>query len=137
MGRKFKSRQEVDFVVVGSGAAGGVMVRELSQAGYDVVVLEQGPYLRASDFKHDELETFFNLEWMGGIGNDFPQTYRQTESEVAVRPDGGLPVLIYARMVGGSSVHFTANYWRFHPIDFAERSLLGAIPNTGARGKAK
>jgi choline dehydrogenase-like flavoprotein len=34
----------VDFVVVGSGAAGGVMARELSQAGdFSVLVFEQGP----------------------------------------------------------------------------------------------
>ena len=29
-------------------------------------------------------------------------------------------------MVGGSSNHFTANFWRFHEVDFKERSLLGA-----------
>ena len=41
------------------------------------------------------------------------------------------PPLWYARTVGGTSVHFTANYWRFHEIDFNERSVLGAIPGTG------
>ena len=34
-------------------------------------------------------------------------------------------------MVGGSSLHYTANYWRFHEIDFAERSALGPIAGTG------
>ena len=34
-------------------------------------------------------------------------------------------------IVGGSSNHFTANYWRFHEIDFNERSVLGSIPGTG------
>jgi choline dehydrogenase-like flavoprotein len=33
-------------------------------------------------------------------------------------------------MVGGSSNHFTANYWRFHEVDFNERSLLGEIAGT-------
>ena len=28
-------------------------------------------------------------------------------------------------------MHFTANYWRFHEIDFIERSVHGAIPGTG------
>lgn len=28
-------------------------------------------------------------------------------------------------------MHFTANYWRFHEIDFAERSKVGAVPGTG------
>ncbi len=34
-------------------------------------------------------------------------------------------------LVGGSSTHYTANFWRFHEIDFNERSVLGAIPGTG------
>ena len=33
--------------------------------------------------------------------------------------------------VGGASLHYTANYWRFHEIDFNERSVLGAIAGTG------
>jgi choline dehydrogenase-like flavoprotein len=41
------------------------------------------------------------------------------------------PPLFYARGVGGSSVHFTANFWRFHEIDFIERSRLGPIAGTG------
>ena len=41
--RTFRTSDDVDFLIVGSGAAGGVMARELSQAGFDVVVLEQGP----------------------------------------------------------------------------------------------
>ena len=28
-------------------------------------------------------------------------------------------------------MHFTANYWRFHEIDFNERSALGPISGTG------
>jgi hypothetical protein len=39
--------------------------------------------------------------------------------------------LVYARMVGGSRTHFTANFWRFHQIDFHERSVLGSIAGTG------
>ena len=38
---------------------------------------------------------------------------------------------MYGRCVGGSSVHFTANFWRFHEIDFIERSKVGEIPGTG------
>ena len=38
----FPTREEVDFVIVGSGAAGGVMAKELSTAGHSVVLLEQG-----------------------------------------------------------------------------------------------
>jgi choline dehydrogenase-like flavoprotein len=41
------------------------------------------------------------------------------------------PALWYGRAVGGGSLHYTANYWRFREIDFIERSVLGAIPGTG------
>ena len=52
-GVRYAPTDEVDFAIVGSGAAGGVMARELSRNGFRVVVLEQGPYLREADFKHD------------------------------------------------------------------------------------
>jgi len=42
---KFKTREEVDFVIVGSGTAGGVLARELSTNGFSVVVLEQAHLL--------------------------------------------------------------------------------------------
>jgi choline dehydrogenase-like flavoprotein len=127
--RKFKSGETVDFVVVGSGAAGGVMARELAQAGFTVLVLEQGPRLTPSDFEHDELKYSF----LHGITNDpdsSPQTFRRDPSSPGVRYQGANP-LVYARIVGGSSNHFTANFWRFHEIDFRERSVLGSISGTG------
>jgi choline dehydrogenase-like flavoprotein len=127
--RTFKPSEMVDFVVVGSGAAGGVMARELSQAGFSVVVLEQGPRLGPRDFEHDELK----YNYLSGITVDpriSPQTFRDDPGQVAERPAMGNS-LVYARIVGGSSAHFTANYWRFHENDFHERSLLGGIAGTG------
>ena len=76
-GRTFKSTETVDFLVVGSGAAGGVMARELSQAGFSVLVFEQGPRLGPADFEHDELKYFF----LNGITVDpkvSPQSFRKT-----------------------------------------------------------
>ena len=37
----FKNDEAVDFVIVGSGSAGGILAKELSTAGFDVVVFEQ------------------------------------------------------------------------------------------------
>lgn len=129
--RTYQTREAVDFVVVGSGAAGGVVARELSRAGFSVVVLEQGAYRRASDFHHDEFGVWFLGELIGDP-TDFPVSFRPTADQAAVPagPDA-LPAAVYARTVGGSSVHFTANYWRFRPVDFQERSLLGPIAGTG------
>lgn len=127
---RFPTREPVDFVVVGSGAAGGVMAKELTSAGFDVVLFEQGPYLRQQDFRHDELGHIYHAEWLGGNQGEHPQTFRRMETQEAEVLDF-LPPLIYARLVGGSSVHFTGNYWRFHEIDFIERSVLGSIEGTG------
>jgi choline dehydrogenase-like flavoprotein len=127
---RYQEREEVDFVIVGSGAAGGIMAKELSTAGFSVVVLEQGPYLRSSDFKHDELGQLFAGEGLVGSLEDFPQTIRRSEEEEA-QLAVGLPPVFYAQLVGGSSAHFTANFWRFRPIDFQERSVWGEIPGTG------
>src|SRR5882762_915586 len=53
---RFETQTQVDFVVIGAGAAGGIIAKELSTAGFQVVVLEQGPYLKEKDFNHDEIK---------------------------------------------------------------------------------
>ena len=124
--KRFPQGTTVDFVVVGSGAAGGVMAKQLSTAGFSVVVLEQGPWIQQEKFMelHDEVAVFFNSALSNNPAKQ-PQTFRKTPSEAAKpagTPDG------YHRLVGGGSVCFTANYWRLHEVDFVERSKLGPIP---------
>jgi choline dehydrogenase-like flavoprotein len=121
-GVAFPTSNPVDFLVIGAGAAGGVVAKELATAGFRVVVLEQGPYLHERDYSHDEIKYVFQP----GLTNDpkvQPITYRRTETE-KVR---AMKAIEYGRQVGGGSVHFTANYWRFHESDFQERSLFGAV----------
>ncbi len=125
----YQPSDEVDFVIVGSGAAGGVLAMELSKAGHSVVVMEQGPFVKQQEFNHDEYDHLFKQKYIGGDTGEFPQTFRQTAAEEAQVQDF-IPPLLYAKLVGGSSVHFTANYWRFHEIDFNERSVLGPIEGT-------
>ncbi len=125
---QFKTRDAVDFVIIGSGSAGGILAKELSTSGFDVVVLEQGPYRKASDFTHDELSVFNRYELYGGGQEVHAQTFRHDANETATMP--AEPPVGYARGVGGSSVHFTANFWRFRQSDFKERSLLGSISGT-------
>ncbi len=128
---RFPTREPVDFVIVGSGAAGGVLARELSQAGFDVVVLEQGPYRTAADFGHDEFKNFILGDLSGHPAWNDPQTFRADASREATVSAGGVPPALYARTVGGASVHFSGNYWRMRPLDFKERSLLGPMSGTG------
>src|ERR1700704_5241373 len=125
---RYRPSDVVDFIVVGCGAAGGILAKELSTAGFRTVVLEQGPWRHEKDFKHDEVDVIFR----SGLTNDFrkqPNTFRKAPGEPAIRQ----PAVEYGRMVGGGSVHFTSNYWRFHPEDFRERSTLGAVPGADLR----
>jgi len=125
----FRDSDTVDFVIVGSGAAGGVIARELAQGGLSVVVLEQGPRFSPRSFRHDELKDWY----LGGITNDAvknPQTFRNHEAAKA-EVQKVKPALWYGRGVGGGTLHYTANYWRLHEIDFIERSVLGPIRGTG------
>jgi choline dehydrogenase-like flavoprotein len=123
---KYKTSDEVDFIIVGSGAAGGVLAKELSTNGFRVVVLEQGPYIRESDFAHDEAKVL-QQDLLTNHPERQPNSFRKTPEEKA-KPQR---TVAYGRCVGGSSVHFTANYWRFHEIDFVERSKVGPVAGTG------
>jgi choline dehydrogenase-like flavoprotein len=126
---KYRDSEAVDFVVIGSGASGGVIARELSQAGLSVVLLEQGPRLLPAHVRHDELKDWY----LGGVTNDAvknPQTFRNDATKNATLQKFK-PPLWYGRAVGGGTLHYTANFWRLHEIDFIERSVLGAIPGTG------
>ena len=122
----YKPSEEVDFAIVGSGAAGGVLAKELSTAGFKVVVLEQGRWISPSNFSHDEI-AIGEENQLTNNPHQQPQTFRRTPQDKAQKQFA----VIYGRLVGGGSVHFTGNFWRFHEIDFAERSRRGEIAGTG------
>jgi choline dehydrogenase-like flavoprotein len=121
----YKPSEEIDFVIVGSGAAGGVLTKELSTAGFKVVVLEQGRFIPPEDFGHDEIAQSQERALVNDAKRQ-PQTFRRTPQDKAERQLSAT----YGCCVGGGTVHFTGNFWRFHEIDFVERSRRGAIPGT-------
>jgi len=59
-----------DVVIVGSGAGGGVVAKELAEAGKDVIVIEKGAYLNEADFNQKEGDMIANLyEKSGALSN--------------------------------------------------------------------
>ena len=122
---RFAPSDTVDFAIVGSGAAGGIIAKELATAGFTVVVLEQGPRLTEKQFDHDEFATFMRGRWSNNPATQ-PQSFRSSPTAKAE------PALaaIYGRLVGGSNAHFTGNFWRMRPLDFNEASVLGGVPGT-------
>ncbi len=129
--RTFKPSDEVDVVVIGSGAAGGSVAWELALAGVNVLVLEAGPYRTEKDVTHDDMRIFVQNELFNDV-KKYPQSYRPTAKDKATPVTGGIESgLMYARTVGGSSYHWTANFWRLRPTDFNERTTFGNIPGSG------
>ena len=104
-----------DVVVVGLGAAGGVAVLPLAQAGIDVVGLEAGTWLTKKDFAPDEIRN--NVR-------DWPMAVQKAQGEVPTqRPNakanttrGGSHPMMNA--VGGTTLHYWAQSWRLNPWDF-------------------
>ena len=125
---RFAPADTVDFVIVGSGAAGGIIAKELATAGFSVVVLEQGPRLTEKQFDHDEFATFMQGRWSNNPATQ-PQSFRTSPSANA---ETALAA-IYGRLVGGSNAHFTGNFWRMRPLDFNEASVLGGVAGHGTR----
>src|SRR4029079_4895625 len=122
---------EVDFVVIGSGAAGGIMAKQLSTAGFSVVVLEQGgwgKFGRDWEYTKDELVN----------GNPAPadrlmsdpsrqrNTFRRTEEEKA-----GPGTHAYGCVVGGGTVTYGGSSWRHLPWEFNEKPHVGAVAGSG------
>src|SRR5262249_57995802 len=93
---RFPLREPVDFVIVGSGAAGGIIAKELATAGFSVVVLEQGPRLTESQFDHDEFGAFMRIKFANSPETQ-PHTFRASSKDKARTTQ----VLVYGRLVGG------------------------------------
>jgi gluconate 2-dehydrogenase alpha chain len=110
--------EKTDVVIVGVGAAGGILAAELGKAGMKVIGLERGPRLATEDFTaHDELRFFQRQDLRPNVKRQ-PITWRPNAD---TRADP-LPVLNYGNQAGGGSVHYGAVSWRFHEDDFRARS---------------
>ena len=129
---KYKPTTEVDFVVIGSGAAGGIMAKELSVAGFSVVVLEQGgagAYGHEQDYGKDELLNIYPSGPEDRFMSDPRKqrnTYRPNDKVKAVPSKMTLPFVL-----GGGTVTYGGSSWRHLPYEFNEATHEGAIAGTG------
>ncbi|MEQ1912092.1 MAG: GMC family oxidoreductase [Vicinamibacterales bacterium] len=128
---QFTPATEVDFVVIGSGAGGGIMAKQLSTAGFTVVVLEQGgwgKYGKEHEYTKDEY-----LNDAGGMDYQLmsdpvrqPNTFRRTDKE-----DASPGTHSYGCVVGGGTVTYGGSSWRHLPWEFNEATVTGGVPGTG------
>jgi len=125
--------KKVNVVVVGSGAGGGIVAKELASAGLSVVVFERGKMHTAADFNHSELDSQYSVPpAYGPTVYPNPRTFRYTDRETArlVYPGVNDQYGKTAAAVGGGTLAYGGASWRFKREDFRMRSTYGTIPGT-------
>ena len=116
-------QKKVDIVSIGAGWTAGIMAWKLCSDGHKMVSIEQGPTRWANpDFQwnHDDLRYESRKAMMVDLADE-TWTWRPNPNAPT------LPIRQYGsfhpgRGVGGASVHWTAQFWRFLDADFKHRS---------------
>ncbi|NIB42179.1 GMC family oxidoreductase [Pseudomaricurvus alkylphenolicus] len=103
--------EEVDVVIVGSGAAGSLMAARLAEAGQAVVILEAGKQRRSSDLVSSQI-------WARKLKWDGEPVVDEGQHPIGYHFNTG-------RGTGGSATHHYAVWPRMHPEDFSVASDHG------------
>src|SRR5579872_3972742 len=118
--------KEVDVVVVGLGWTGGILAKELAEAGMKVVAIERGE-MRTTDKDYavpnirDELRYVVRHELMMNTARD-TLTVRNNPSQEAL-PMRRLGSFLPGDGVGGSGVHWSGHTWRWTDMELKVRSM--------------
>jgi gluconate 2-dehydrogenase alpha chain len=118
--------KEADVVIVGLGWTGGILGKELAEAGLKVVALERGAMRTAEkDYAvpgiRDELRYVIRHDLMQNTARD-TLTVRNNLTQEAL-PMRRLGSFLPGEVVGGSGVHWSGHTWRWTDMEFKVRSL--------------
>lgn len=118
-----------DICVIGSGAGGGPVAYELAINGYNVAVIEKGPWIKTSDFTKDEIVATRRDVYTPQL-IDEPQVIEQKDSDGSwvekSTYDTGISYW-NGNMVGGSTNLMSGYFHRMKPADFKLLSTYGPI----------
>jgi choline dehydrogenase-like flavoprotein len=113
-----------DVCVIGSGPAGGVLAKELAEAGAKVALVEAGRLMGPRDFHPHAWP--YELPYRGLKDGLLPTAAYPSEVTKAIRYQDCDSILVdRIRAVGGRSIHWNGTCLRFAPRDFRERSTEG------------
>ena len=118
----------VNAVVIGSGAAGGIVAKELACAGLSVVVMERGKWYTPHDCRKDDLRNQRTTLLGNAFGPDDEGNPRvvvdaRGNAHTVLPSDGAYQN--NAACVGGGTLSYGAQAWRYLPQDFRMRSTYG------------
>ncbi len=118
-----------DICIVGSGAGAGPIIYELSKAGYNVIVLEKGPWLKTEEFTKDEMTATRRDAYTPNLKDERHVVERKKSNgnwSATSTYDSGRDMW-NGSCVGGSSNFMSAYFHRLKPIDFRLISEYGEI----------
>jgi len=121
-------KNKYDICIVGSGAGAGPIAYTLSKAGYKVVILEKGPWLKTKDFTKDEITAVRRSVYTPNL-MDEPQVF-ETKEEGKWIAKSNLETgndFWNGSLVGGSSNFMSGYFHRMKPNDFRLLSKYGKI----------
>src|SRR5678815_426171 len=118
--------KEVDVLLVGLGWTGGILAKELTEAGHQVVALERGAMRSTeNDFAvpriRDDLRYASRNDLMQNPAKD-TLTIRNDPSQLAL-PMRRLGSFLPGEGVGGAGVHWNGVTWRWTDNELKVRSL--------------
>ena len=122
--------KHADVIVVGAGAGGGVVAKELAVNGFKVVLMERGGWPDYDTHINDELISQRGSVLKPSFGPDLEKNPRvmitqNEDGEVVKSWDG--PGSHIAECVGSGTVSYGAMAWRFMPEDFKMKSTYGEV----------
>jgi choline dehydrogenase-like flavoprotein len=124
------SLPRVNAVVIGAGAGGGIVAKELCEAGLRVALLERGRWYTANDCRKDDLRNQRTSVLGNNSGPDDernPRVFvdRDANRHIVLPSEGGYSN--NAACVGGGTLTYGAMAWRYQPKDFRMRWTYGAL----------
>jgi len=121
--------KHVNAVVVGSGAGGGVVAKELATRGLSVVLLERGKWYTPFDDRKDDLRNQRTCVLGNSFGPDDrnPRVYVDSSGHEYVVPSTHWAYSNNAACVGGGTLSYGAMAWRFMEDDFRLRTKYGQV----------
>jgi choline dehydrogenase-like flavoprotein len=118
-----------DVCVIGSGAGAGPVIYELSRAGYNVLVLEKGPWFTTKDFTKDEMVATRRSVYTPNLKNERHVLVQKNKEGDWIQQstyESGQDFW-NGNMVGGSSNLMSAYFHRLKPVDFKLLTEFGPV----------
>ena len=119
---------QYDAIILGTGAAGGIVACVLAEAGRHVLLLERGSVLSFADVGRDHLRNQRLAIYGHNAGPELsgnPRVFVDPFGQSRIVKPYELDYHNNAACVGGGTRVYGAQAWRFHPNDFRMASQYG------------